>query len=190
MFPVRYELTLYVSWHINPLLGNARNTRGQQYCSSVFCVSAVSHTTMGRGHVTCFLLVQPGRQWTSWVAKMWHMFSAGPANAPMDWLYSEHVTCVFYDACPCCIYISEQTPCGGGVEYLHRDPASLRRRRKGKSQIWDSKIWPWVLWDSDQKMTVVARASRNCKWQSRPLVREVAPNQQSHNCQTIIKIWS
>jgi hypothetical protein len=25
--------------------------------------------------------------------------------------------------------------CGGGVEYLHRDPASRRRRRKGKSQI-------------------------------------------------------
>jgi hypothetical protein len=26
-------------------------------------------------------------------------------------------------------------PCGGGVGYLHRDPASRRRRRKGKSQI-------------------------------------------------------
>jgi hypothetical protein len=25
--------------------------------------------------------------------------------------------------------------CGGGVEYIHRDPASRRRRRKGKSQI-------------------------------------------------------
>jgi hypothetical protein len=25
--------------------------------------------------------------------------------------------------------------CGGGVEYLHRDPASRRRRRNGKSQI-------------------------------------------------------
>jgi hypothetical protein len=25
-------------------------------------------------------------------------------------------------------------PCGGGFEYLHRDPASRRRRRKGKSQ--------------------------------------------------------
>jgi hypothetical protein len=33
-----------------------------------------------------------------------------------------------------------QYPCGGGVEYLHRDPASRRRRQKGKSQIWDSKI--------------------------------------------------
>jgi hypothetical protein len=26
-------------------------------------------------------------------------------------------------------------PCGGGIEYLHRDPASRRRRRKAKSQI-------------------------------------------------------
>jgi hypothetical protein len=25
-------------------------------------------------------------------------------------------------------------PCGGGVDYLHRDPASRRRRRKGKSK--------------------------------------------------------
>jgi hypothetical protein len=25
--------------------------------------------------------------------------------------------------------------CGGGVEYLHRDPASRRRRRKGKSEM-------------------------------------------------------
>jgi hypothetical protein len=32
-------------------------------------------------------------------------------------------------------------PCGGGVEYFHRDPASRRRRRKGKSRVWDSKIW-------------------------------------------------
>jgi hypothetical protein len=27
------------------------------------------------------------------------------------------------------------SPCGGGVEYLRRDPASRRRRREGKSQI-------------------------------------------------------
>jgi hypothetical protein len=30
---------------------------------------------------------------------------------------------------------TSSTLCGGGVEYLHRDPASRRRRRKGKSQI-------------------------------------------------------
>jgi hypothetical protein len=74
------------------------------------------------------------------------------------------------------------TPCGGGVEYLHRDPASRRRRRKGKSRIWDSKIWPWVLRDSDPKMTALARTSSNCKRQTHPLVREGAPNQQTRNC--------
>jgi hypothetical protein len=31
-------------------------------------------------------------------------------------------------------------PCGGGVEYLHRDPESSSRRRKEKAQIWNSKI--------------------------------------------------
>jgi hypothetical protein len=81
-------------------------------------------------------------------------------------------------------------PCGGGVEYLHRDPASRRRRRKGKSRIWDSKIWPPVLRDSDQKMTALARSSCNCNRQTRPLVREGVPNQQIRNCQTIKKIWS
>jgi hypothetical protein len=39
-------------------------------------------------------------------------------------------------------------PCGGGVEYLHRDPASRRRRRKGKSQIWRQNMVasPKGLW--------------------------------------------
>jgi hypothetical protein len=34
-----------------------------------------------------------------------------------------------------------QYPCGGEVEYLHRTSASRRTRRRGKTQIWDSKIW-------------------------------------------------
>jgi hypothetical protein len=81
-------------------------------------------------------------------------------------------------------------PCGGGLEYLHRDPASRRRRRKGKSRIWDSKIWPRVPRDSDLRMTALGRASSNCKGQTRPLVREGIPNQQTRNCLTVIKIWS
>jgi hypothetical protein len=84
----------------------------------------------------------------------------------------------------------KENPCGGGVEYLHRDHASRRRRRKGKPRIWDSKIWPRILQDSDPKMTALARTSSNCKQQTRPLVREGAPDQQTRNCQTIIKIWS
>jgi hypothetical protein len=81
-------------------------------------------------------------------------------------------------------------PCGGGVEYLHRDPASRRRRLNGKSQIWDSKIWSRVQRGSDQRMNALARASSKCKRQTCPLVRESAPHQQTRNCPTAIKIWS
>jgi hypothetical protein len=82
------------------------------------------------------------------------------------------------------------TPCGGGFEYLHRDPASRRRRRKGKSQIWDSKIWSRVPRDSDPRKTTLARASSIYQRQSRPLVRGVAPQKQERNCQRVINIWS
>jgi hypothetical protein len=92
-----------------------------------------------------------------------------------------------------------EVPCVGGVEYLHRSPASRRRRRKGNpvpgginwatlfrgdihtgiwpsrfggSRIWDSQMWSWVPWESDLKMTTLARTSSNCKRQSQPLVRD------------------
>jgi hypothetical protein len=39
------------------------------------------------------------------------------------------------------VEIQYSTFSGGGVEYLHRDPASRKMRRNGKSQIRDSKIW-------------------------------------------------
>jgi hypothetical protein len=80
-------------------------------------------------------------------------------------------------------------PCGGGVEYLHL-PVSCRRRRKWKSLIRDSKILWRVPQDSDPRMTMLARASSNCKRLIRPLVRESAPHQQNSNCLTVIKIWS
>jgi hypothetical protein len=38
-------------------------------------------------------------------------------------------------------------------------------------------------------MTALARTSRNCKRQTRPLVRERASHQQTSNCLTVIKIW-
>jgi hypothetical protein len=37
--------------------------------------------------------------------------------------------------------------------------------RLGESRIWDSKIWSWVPWDSDLRMTSLARTSINCKRQ-------------------------
>jgi hypothetical protein len=82
------------------------------------------------------------------------------------------------------INFSSASPCGGGVEYLHRDPASRRRRRNGKSQMWDSKIWSRVPRASDPRMTALARTSSSCKRQTRPLVREGAPQVQDRNCHT------
>jgi hypothetical protein len=72
---------------------------------------------------------------------------------------------------------------------FHRDPASRRRRRKGKSKVWESKIWPRVPRDSDPRKTVRAEASSIYKRQTRPLVREGAPQKQDRNYQTVINIW-
>jgi hypothetical protein len=66
-------------------------------------------------------------------------------------------------------------PCGGGVEYLHRDPASRRRRRKGKSQIRNSKIWSRVPKDSDPRNTALVRASSSIYKRQAVLSSERAP---------------
>jgi hypothetical protein len=81
-------------------------------------------------------------------------------------------------------------PCGGGFEYLHRDPASRRRRRKGKSQIWESKIWSRVTRTSDPRKTTLSTASSIYKRHIRPLVREGVPEKLDRNCQRVINIWS
>jgi hypothetical protein len=57
-----------------------------------------------------------------------------------------------------------------------------------KSQIRDSKIWSQVLRDSDPRKTALARASSIYKRQTRPLVREGAPQKQDRNCQAVISI--
>jgi hypothetical protein len=63
-------------------------------------------------------------------------------------------------------------PCGGGVEYLHRSPASRRRRHKRKSRIWENKIWSRVQRNSDPRMNALAHASSNCKYKTHSRVRE------------------
>jgi hypothetical protein len=81
-------------------------------------------------------------------------------------------------------------PCGGGFEYLHRDPASGWWRLNGKSKIWDSKICSRFPSDSDPKKTTLSRASSIYKRQTRLLVREGATEKQDRNCQRVINIWS
>jgi hypothetical protein len=81
-------------------------------------------------------------------------------------------------------------PCGGGVEYLHRDPASRRRRRKGKSQIWDSKIWSRVPRDSDPTKTLRQGPAAYTKDRSVLSSERMPHKKQDRNCQTVINIWS
>jgi hypothetical protein len=80
--------------------------------------------------------------------------------------------------------------CGGVFEYLHSSPLSRRRPRKWKSGIWGSKIYSRVPRDSYTRMTALARASSKCKRQTRPLVRDSVPQQQTCNSLKVIKIWS
>jgi hypothetical protein len=61
--------------------------------------------------------------------------------------------------------------CGGGVDYLHRNPASRRRRRKGKSRMWDSKLWSRGPRESGPKVIALARTRSSCKRQTCPRQR-------------------
>jgi hypothetical protein len=54
--------------------------------------------------------------------------------------------------------------CGGGVEYLHRDPASRRRQQKGKSQFWKNKIWSRIPRDSNPSLEIVKWIIRSTVW--------------------------
>jgi hypothetical protein len=65
----------------------------------------------------------------------------------------------------------ELYPCGGGVEYLHRDPASRRRRRK-RRLISETVNY----WDSDPRKTALARPAAYTK--DRPAISsERAPHE-------------
>jgi hypothetical protein len=68
-------------------------------------------------------------------------------------------------------------------------PASRRTRRRGKSQIWDSKICSRAPRDSDPRKTALARTNSIYKRQACPLVREGAPQKQTRNCKTVINTY-
>jgi hypothetical protein len=80
----------------------------------------------------------------------------------------------------------ESLPCGGGVEYLHRDPASPRRRRKGSLKFETIKCGRRAPRDLDSRKNALVKASSMYKRLTRPLVREGAPQKQDHNCQRVI----
>jgi hypothetical protein len=112
-----------------------------------------------------------------------HVPAATDANATMTHIFSIW-------SVPECYKQWSSNPCGGGVEYLRRAPASSRRRRKGKSEIWDSKTWSRVPRDSDPRKTTLARTIRVYKKQTRSLGRDGAPQKQGRNCQRVINIRS
>jgi hypothetical protein len=74
-------------------------------------------------------------------------------------------------------------PCGPWRGYIMK--ASCSWNSDWESLKWYSKIWSWVLWDSDPRVTALARPRSNCtsKLQIHPLVREDAPHQATRNCQ-------
>jgi hypothetical protein len=63
----------------------------------------------------------------------------------------------------------------------------IRESNTWKSQMWDSKIWSQVPRDSDPRKTALARTSSIYKGQTRPVVREGAPQDQDRNCHTCNK---
>jgi hypothetical protein len=109
------------------------------------------HATIGR----ILQLVprkQYARQWTRCVAVTWCVFwrSSHRANRLAGYR-------TWYVFCAWSVprsYIED-------IEYLHRDPASRRRRRKGKFQNWDSKIWSRDPRDSDPRKIVLERAQQH-----------------------------
>jgi hypothetical protein len=61
---------------------------------------------------------------------------------------------------------------------------------KGNFKSETVKIWSQILRDSDPRETALARTRSIYKRQTRPLVREGAPQKQDRNCQTLIDISS
>jgi hypothetical protein len=59
--------------------------------------------------------------------------------------------------------------------------------RLGESQNRDNEICSWIPWDSDPRKTALGMPSKNWKLQTRLLVREGAPNQQTRKYLKVIK---
>jgi hypothetical protein len=107
--------------------------------------------------------------------------------------------CILYHNfyCMCSCYLPLTKP---SLRYLYvaaviltwvdHEPASHRRQQKGKSQVWDSKIWSRVPRDSDPRKTPLARARSIYKRQTHHHIREGTPEKQDRNCQRVINIWS
>jgi hypothetical protein len=81
-------------------------------------------------------------------------------------------------------------PCGGGVQYLHRDPASRRRRRKREVSNLRQKIWSSVPRDSDPRKAALARASSIYKRHTASRKRGRPTENKPVTVKRVINIWS
>jgi hypothetical protein len=90
-----------------------------------------------------------------------------------------------------CDVISQSLPCGGGIKCLHRGAASRKRRQKGNPDANETvRYCHRVLRDLDLRVTALARScnSSTSKLQSRPLVREGAPQEENRECLIIFSM--
>jgi hypothetical protein len=69
------------------------------------------------------------------------------------------------------------TPRGGGLEYLHRSPASRKATERETNLIWEIYIWCRAMCDLDPRVTSLAKPRSTCTSNllTRSLVREGAP---------------
>jgi hypothetical protein len=51
------------------------------------------------------------------------------------------------------------------------------------TEIWSSSFWDFRIWDE-----TCGTRTRECKRQTRPIIRESAPHEQTRNCMTLIKM--
>jgi hypothetical protein len=111
---------------------------------NLYCNPLLGKDRETNNETTAVARQQPARQWTGWVAITWE---------PQQTRTQQEKSCVFYWSVPR-VYKR--------VEYLHRDPASRRRRRKGKSQCetvkyghesYGTRTREWLHWQGPAAST-------------------------------------
>jgi hypothetical protein len=143
-----------VTWHLKAGIVEIerKSIASQRYAKTRSCINKRrGNPLLGSGSVSTFPWKQKKTQKNkrSRKGKAWLFIFGSPRS------YKELVQFIRWRG--------RTFPCGGGIEYLHRDPASRRRRRKGKSQIWDSNIWSRVPRDSDQRMIALCKGQQHIK---------------------------
>jgi hypothetical protein len=167
-------MLLKILWRTDKLLSNARNTQAPNSTGAVF--SVVHATTVGMQRAihaanstgAVFSVVHAAT-----VSMQRAIHPANNTGAVFSVLWSDP-------------RLYNEKPAVPDSNWRR----GRRRRRKGKSQNWDIKIWSPVPRDSDSRKTALARTQQHIQRQTHPLVREGARQKQDRDSQTVIHIWS